>query len=383
MNPAVRTAGTFTALILFATPALAQGWAADLYVGRALYDLVAANVGTSNLVAGLRHNGNDANLFYLAAAAPLGSDAPWWGAVGGIRRVPLLRRAVVTDVPAVANGTDGLSAALAGATGSAGIGLGGHGYAFRDPVADASGYGATIDAGGYARLDFGSTSLETRAAWLQHESSFLDENTSRSALDFGARVEHTERLRLGADARVVRTDEGAFPAISGDVTGATGALSAWVAAEQWLASDMQDSGWGAGAAVDLGIAAAWVSFRSDARDPLYWNPARRNWTLGVTWRPGNRSAPPRMTPITRNGAVVLRLPASAASSQISVAGDFSDWNPIPMRRTGRDWELELNLETGVYRYSFVDADGRWFVPDAVPGRMADGMGGYVAVLVIP
>lgn len=367
MNPAVRTAGTFTALILFATAAQAQVWAADLYVGRALYDPVAATVGTSNLVAALRYGGGRSSMLYASAAAPLGSDAPWWGAVGGTGRLPLLR----TDGPATAGR-------------SAGLDLGGHGYLFRDPVSSSTGHGATLDAGAYARLDAGTGALEGRASWLQHESSLGDDRTSRGALDVGARLEYVARpgLGLGAGGRWMQTEEGGFPAVSADVTGAVGVFRAWVTAEQWLASDMQDTGWGAGLTVQLAFADAWVSFRRDTRDPLYWNPQRRNWSVGITRRLGPRPAP-RLMPVIREGAAVLRLPASSDRAAVSVAGDFSDWQPIPMRRSDGTWELELALDAGVYRYSFVDADGQWFVPESVPGRMSDGMGGHVAVLVVP
>lgn len=339
--------------------------AADLYVGRALYDQLAATVGTSNLVAGLRYSGPALQLLYASAAAPLGSDAPWWGAVGGAGRLPLLRRT--------------RPAALSG---SLGVGLGGHGYLFRDPVADGTGSGATLDAGGYARLEKGASSIEGRATRLQYESTFADVSTSRHAVDLGARLEYTGTVRIGADARWMHVEEGDFPAISADATGAVGPLRLWVSGEQWLASDMRDTGWGAGLNLELPFADAWLSFRRDTRDPLYWNAARRSWSLGFTRRLGPRPATPLM-PLFRNGSVVLQLPSAAATADVAVAGEFSDWQPIPMRRTGRRWELQLTLEPGVYRYSFVDADGTWFVPESVPGRMADGMGGYVAVLVVP
>jgi 1,4-alpha-glucan branching enzyme len=78
----------------------------------------------------------------------------------------------------------------------------------------------------------------------------------------------------------------------------------------------------------------------------------------------------------------VQLPRDAADGAVYVAGDFSDWQPRPMRLTGDSWELALTLGAGVYHYSFIDANGRWFVPDSVPGRVDDGMGGHVAVLVV-
>jgi len=37
---------------------------------------------------------------------------------------------------------------------------------------------------------------------------------------------------------------------------------------------------------------------------------------------------------------------------------------------------------GVYHYTFRSATGEWFVPVSTAGRRDDGMGGFVAVLVV-
>ena len=47
------------------------------------------------------------------------------------------------------------------------------------------------------------------------------------------------------------------------------------------------------------------------------------------------------------------------------------------------WTYTAKLAPGVYHYAFVAADGTWFVPRSVRGRQNDGMGGEVAVLVVP
>jgi len=46
------------------------------------------------------------------------------------------------------------------------------------------------------------------------------------------------------------------------------------------------------------------------------------------------------------------------------------------------WIHRVALEPGVYNYAFVDEAGTWFVPEDTPGRRSDGMGGWVAVLVV-
>lgn len=83
-----------------------------------------------------------------------------------------------------------------------------------------------------------------------------------------------------------------------------------------------------------------------------------------------------------DGVATIRLPVSRASSAPSVAGDFNKWTPARMERAGNYWIYRAPLPKGVYNFSFVAADGTWFIPEDFPGRKDDGMGGHVAVLVI-
>ena len=53
-----------------------------------------------------------------------------------------------------------------------------------------------------------------------------------------------------------------------------------------------------------------------------------------------------------------------------------------MERDGTFWSYTVAAAPGVYNYAFVSATGDWFVPENVPGRKDDGMGGHVAVLVV-
>ena len=53
-----------------------------------------------------------------------------------------------------------------------------------------------------------------------------------------------------------------------------------------------------------------------------------------------------------------------------------------MEREGDHWVYRVAVAPGVYNYAFVGADGTWFVPESVPGRKDDGMGGFVAVVVV-
>jgi hypothetical protein len=85
-----------------------------------------------------------------------------------------------------------------------------------------------------------------------------------------------------------------------------------------------------------------------------------------------------------DGQVVLHLPARDASAPPPlIAGDFTNWMPARMERHKDEWRYSVHVSSGVYHFAFRGADGRWFVPASFPNRVDDGMGGWVAVLVLP
>jgi hypothetical protein len=114
-------------------------------------------------------------------------------------------------------------------------------------------------------------------------------------------------------------------------------------------------------------------------------PPRTSWGVGVSLRVGRRPAPvPAAGPELRpQGGVILRMPLRDSHSPPLVAGDFTGWEPRPMERHGTEWRFRIRLPPGAYRYAFLSAQGEWFVPESVPNRMDDGMGGWVAVVVVP
>ncbi len=128
-----------------------------------------------------------------------------------------------------------------------------------------------------------------------------------------------------------------------------------------------------------------ASARRDALDPLHLQPAQTSWSAGLSIRFGTaRRMPALPIPASyRDGIAKLELPVKhAPAGTPSIAGDFTGWQPVPMERHGTVWRFTRRLEPGVYHYAFVAADGRWFVPEDVPGRRDDGMGGHVAVVVV-
>lgn len=67
---------------------------------------------------------------------------------------------------------------------------------------------------------------------------------------------------------------------------------------------------------------------------------------------------------------------------VAVAGDFSEWESIPMEKVDENcFALSLRLRPGKYEYSFL-VDGKW-VPDPLSPRVvADGFGGVNSILVV-
>jgi hypothetical protein len=210
--------------------------------------------------------------------------------------------------------------------------------------------------------------------------------TARRGLsESGARLAYGSAIRFQGQTRLVHADGTTYPFVGASVetAGASGSMHLRVHVGRWVGDVLSETTWGAAVTVPLGQdAALWAGVQREAPDPLYWNSARRTWSVGVTRRLGRSASP--LPVVTAPGVVVIRVPASEvdAGAAPSVAGDFTNWQAVPMRREGSEWVARFTLAAGVYRYAFRAGDGDWFVPGSIPGRRDDGFGGHVAVLVV-
>ena len=266
-----------------------------------------------------------------------------------------------------------------------GADLGAHGFWFRDRVVNLSGTGATVEAMPFLRTAIGTAFVEAGGGWRGHTLSFGGTRESRGVFETGARAGrgYGAAMRVEGSVRWVHAAEATYPFVGATLAYQGARVEVWTYTGKWLAADLEESAWGTGGGVQLSAhTSIWGSLRQEATDPLYWNPARRTWSIGVTQRLGRIAAP--LVPIRpQTGVVVVRLRvADAPAGPVSIAGDFNNWQPVPMERQGTEWVVRLPLDTGVYHYSFRSADGQWFVPASVPGRRDDGMGGHHAVLVV-
>src|SRR5216117_2597764 len=68
---------------------------------------------------------------------------------------------------------------------------------------------------------------------------------------------------------------------------------------------------------------------------------------------------------------------------VAIAGDWNAWQPVRLRPLGDDvWEGTLVLRRGLYHFNLQVDGSDWVVPNGV-ATVPDGLGGMVAVLLVP
>jgi hypothetical protein len=359
-----RLIATSLVALVIAAPAsiCAQGLSVDVSAGRLVYDPLVAHVGTNNLMGSLRYDTAREAWIYGAAAVPLTDAATFWGGAGAGRRF----------------------ATRANSRASLGAEVAGHAYSFRDAFVYQVGSGGLGEIIPFVRLSAGLGYVEGRGGWRGHTLTLSGVNERRGVFETGARAGYGAVVRVEGDARWVHATEGVFPFAGVTLIYNGTPVQVWGQAGKWLHNDLDDTTWGSGLAMALNArSSVWASVRQEAPDPLYWNTARRTWSVGMTQRLGRVASPIRPLRVEPAGGVLVTLRASdAPPGQISIAGDFNNWQPTPMQREGDRWVVRLPVSPGVYHYAFRSATGTWFVPSSTPGRRDDGMGGHVAVLMV-
>jgi hypothetical protein len=152
--------------------------------------------------------------------------------------------------------------------------------------------------------------------------------------------------------------------------------------------------WGLSAARDLSPALALVAAAGRAgSDPVTSVPGARYFAVGLRLKVGapvlaplptlpavSESAPFRIGPAVAAGReIVVQAPEA---ERVELAGDFTDWQPVPLRRWGEDsWRVLLPVPPGLHRLAIRVDGGEWQAP---PGTRAveSEFGGQVAEVVV-
>ena len=350
----------------------AQGIALDFSAGQIVYQPLPSDVSTNNAAATLRYDSPRGFWLYGTGAMPFGSTDSRWGGFGiGDRLIQPTSSSRRVNI---------------------GADIGAHGFVFRDAVLNQGGNGGFMEATPFIQVPAGLATFEVGSGWRGETLSYAGirdrrhvwESRAHATVEAGPHGAG-DGWTLEGDARWVRASEGLYPFFGGGLRYRGTPVQAWLQTGKWFSSSLNDAAWGAGIDVTLtDRLALWSSVRREAPDPLYWNLPRRSWSIGITRRFNSAGqAQPLTTAEADASGVLIRVNAADVDgASVSVAGDFNGWRPVPMQREGRDWLVRLPLAAGVYHYAFRSDRGEWFVPASVPGRRDDGMGGYVAVLVV-
>jgi len=92
--------------------------------------------------------------------------------------------------------------------------------------------------------------------------------------------------------------------------------------------------------------------------------------------------PPLSVTRSDTGLVLIRIHYQTQGESVAVAGNWGNWDAMPLTRVALDtWEIVIDLEPGIYRYSLVVDGEAWTLPPGVLSE-PDGFGGQVGLLVV-
>lgn len=386
MSAATRGIALVASVAIVAAPRAgwSQEWRASARVGRVTYEGAPAGAAAgSSAVLGLDRTGLR-DWFGASAAIPLGDD-PFWAVLGGWKRLDTRGSAgVLLDLTGrgfIQRHSTTVASSPAPTPGP--LPFPSQPATPVRPDESGQGVGAEVMGGVFA----GSPTLrfESRAGVAGQSSRQGDVRQQRTLPTGDARLSLLfAPLTLQAESRAWLDDSTTHAYIGGALQYARGPLQLWGSLGGWAAGGMNRTAWsaGAGAAIAPGVELQFGG-RGNAFDPLYLSATETSVWGGLSLRlGGSRRVAAPVPARAHDGRAVIALPARAAKGAPAIAGDFTGWKPVPMQRDGSRWTYTVKLDPGVYHYAFVAEDGTWFVPQSQPGRQSDGMGGYVAVLVV-
>jgi len=139
-----------------------------------------------------------------------------------------------------------------------------------------------------------------------------------------------------------------------------------------------------------GEAAAWLSnhvaFIASAgralAEPIRGVPSTRYLSVAIriAAQPHDRlggASKPQV--IAGRERVEIDLPKATS---VELRADFTDWEPVPLARSGGVWRLERSIQPGLHRFAIRVDGGDWIAPPGVP-HATDDLGGVVGLITVP
>ncbi len=365
-----------------ASPAQAQ-WAVELQAGRLQGAPGAEPAGNGAFSLQLRRDHRDGGLRF-GGGLPAESSEPFWGSAAAWHRLARSLGSLSAGVDLVAHG-----ALLRGRDGGF---RRVPGFPLRRPQFEAVPPTTASTLGGQVMpvmaFERGAWRVQARAGVAHVAMRQQEVRVDRTVPQADLQVTRFlgDRFAVSPTVRRFREPDGAWTDYAG-VTGVVALSSLSVAATvgQWMGRGEVETPWALSATLwPQGRIHLAASVRRDSYDPLTRQADLTSWNLGVGMKLGGllRAATAPIASVDTEGRAVIRLPLRAGGDGPRIAGDFTNWTPVPMTRRNDAWVYAADLPAGVYQYAFVSAEGTWFVPPSTPGRRDDGMGGHVAVLIV-
>lgn len=204
-------------------------------------------------------------------------------------------------------------------------------------------------------------------------------------------------LRLLGSRSLLAVGASVFEAPTGTYREARVTAAAFLASTSGPAITVTLSGWTTpfgdevtgGVAVSLPLRGAFSARASGAKtapNPLVRTRGGTQGGMTLRWQPVEFEVRPRsvytLDPSTRASIVNFEIDLDDAHS-VEVMGDFNEWRPVTMQRSGSTWTAQIHIPPGVYHFGFV-VDGEWYLPeDGVSGRISDEWGRDNGTLVVP
>ena len=90
----------------------------------------------------------------------------------------------------------------------------------------------------------------------------------------------------------------------------------------------------------------------------------------------------RLVPQDVGAVLVVRVTGPDSTSRVELAGTFSDWQPVALRRSADGWEAQVALTPGRHRVAFRVDGGPWRSPAGL-ARVRDDFGGEAGLVIVP
>ena len=152
--------------------------------------------------------------------------------------------------------------------------------------------------------------------------------------------------------------------------------------------------WGLSASRSIAPSLALVAAAGRAgSDPVTSVPGARYFALGLRLKVGSQAMAPLPAAAARAGTTPFRIgPAVAAGREIVIqapdarvvelAGDFTDWKPVPLQPWGDDgWRTLLPISPGLHRLAIRIDGGAWQAPSGTRPIVSE-FGGEVAEVLV-